>query len=55
MVEAELGFDLSACYLLFVHRLQHLVPAANRRLGERLALTQLQQDFRFFELLFILL
>jgi hypothetical protein len=50
-----LCFDLSACYLLLVDSFQHLVSAYNRRFGEGLSFTQLQQDLGLFELLLVLL
>ena len=50
-----LDLDLAAGYFLFVDRFENLAPASDRRLHERLALSQLKQDLRFLEFLLVLL
>ena len=46
---------LTGGQLLFVDGFQYLTPAPYRRLGETLALTQLQEHFGLLEFLFVLL
>jgi hypothetical protein len=55
IIRQGLAFDLAAGQLLFVDGFQYLAPASYRRLGETLALTQLQEHFGLFEFLFVLL
>lgn len=49
-----LSLDLSAGYILLVDCFQDLSAANYGRLGESLALSQLQQSFTFFKLLLVL-